>query len=417
MNLINCIECVIVYFMDNKEMLIKKGSALIQTNAKGLTLTQRKLINAFIFIAQQNGNQAKYHIPTVKLKEYCGIEMKGNNDLKAQIRKLLGIVIEFNYLNKDKKNKWEVTTLISGAGLEEGNNFIEFEFSGFLKEKILQPHMYAPLNILLIANLKSTYAIILYEYLKDYIEVSVPELSVEQFRALLGIDVGKYKVFQNLKTRVLDKAVNEINKKTDINCTYNLLKAQGNKNSHIKFKVKRNNQFKLLKKLKPLDKNLHLFFDKTILPKDVMDVLPEDYQINSIYHQIEPYFDNLDFLVSNIEYSNKNCKENYPAYLKLALKNDYAKVNREVKEKKDKIVQDKKDHILEKKNQEKLLKQKAWDYFNSLPEGEQVNFRSDAEEKMSAALKFIKIPEGRKDIINAQIEKDMIAELEQGRKA
>ena len=93
-----------------------------------------------------------------------------------------------------------------------------------------------------------------------------------------------------------------------------------------------------------------------------------------------------------------------------------AKVNREVKEKKDKIVQDKKDHVLEKKNQEKLLKQKAWDYFNSLPEGEQVNFRSDAEEKMSAALKFIKLSEGRKDIINAQIEKELIVELERGRK-
>ncbi|MCK5683790.1 hypothetical protein KAJ27_06700, partial [bacterium] len=56
-----------------------------------------------------------------------------------------------------------------------------------------------------------------------------------------------------------------------------------------------------------------------------------------------------------------------------------------------------------------------WDYFNSLPEGAQFKFRSDAEEKMSAALKFIKIPEGRKDIINAQIEKDIIMELEQGR--
>jgi len=51
-------------------------------------------------------------------------------------------------------------------------------------------------------------------------------------------------------------------------------------------------------------------------PKDILEVLPQEYQINSIYHQIVPYFDDLDFLVSNIEYANKNCDKNYPAYLK-----------------------------------------------------------------------------------------------------
>ncbi len=147
-----------------------------------------------------------------------------------------------------------------------------------------------------------------------------------------------------------------------------------------------------------------------------MKILPQEYRINSIYSLIDPYLNDLDFLTSNIEYANKNCTKNYLAYLKLALKEDYAKVNRETKEKKDQIVQEKIDYIQEKKDKEKVLKQKAWDYFNSLPEIEQFNLKSNAKETISAALKIIKIPERRNDIIKAQIEKDLIVKLEQGRK-
>jgi len=232
----------------------------------------------------------------------------------------------------------------------------------------------------------------------------------------LGIREGRYPKFKYFKKNILTVAVKEINEGTDIICEYTLIKGNGNKYSHIKFNVKKNEKFKLSNSISIAEnKQLSLLEDNTEIPAEILNILPAEYQINSIYRQIEPYFNDLNFLVSNIEYANKNCDKNYLAYLKLALKNDYAKVNREVKEKKGKIVQEKKDHILEKKTQEKLLKQKAWDYYYSLPEGEQFKFRSDAEEKMSAALKIVKIPERKNDIINAQIEKEMIMELKQGR--
>jgi len=400
---------------DNKEFTIRKSSALIQTNATGITLTQRRLINAFLYIAQKEGEKKKYTYPTSSLKEVCGISMKGNNELKENLRKLAGIVIEFNYLGKDQKSVWEITSLISYAKIDDRSHFTEFSFSECIREKIMYPNMYAPLNIVLIASLKSTYSIVLYEILKDYSQSpAFPGLTITQLRSLLGVGEKKYKEFQNFKKRVLMPAVAEINEKTDIFCEYDLVKS-GRQYTSIIFKVKANESFKKTRN-EIKSKNLHLFLDNNSIHEQVINALPEEYRINTVYNLIEPYFDDLEFLVSNIKYANINCDKNYSAYLKLALKNDYAKVNREVKEKKDKIVQDKKTHIQEKKNQEKVLKQKVWNHFNSLPEGEQFKFRSDAEEKMSAALKFIKIPEGRKDIINAQIEKDMFAELKQERK-
>ena len=396
------------------EKRIKKPSAMIQINAKALSLIQRKMINFMVYVAQHDGERKQYFTDIKTLKSLCKIKTTENIDLKDQFKELENITLEFNYLNKDKNMVWESMRFVSSARIIYNTGEVEFEIPFLLREKILNPNIYAPLNVLLIAGLKSKYAIVLYELLRDYISApSFPRLSIKQFRDLLGIEDSQYKVFQNFKKRVLENAVNEINKKTDIKCSYTLIKESGNCYEYIEFEVSKNPDFQLAKPKKFIkENNLHLFFDKTTLPKKILKILPDEFKINSIYHLIEPYFNELDFLVSNIEYSNKNCDKNYPAYLKLALKNDYAKVNREVKEKKNKIVQEKKDSIQEKKNQEKLLKQKAWDYYNSLPEGVQFKFRSDAEEKMSAALKFIKVPEGRKDIINAQIEKELIQNLE-----
>ncbi len=397
--------------MKEKSLIIKKASALIQTNAKELTLTQRKIINLFVYIAQKKGDKEEYCIKTSTLKKICGISRKGNDDLKKQLRNLMGIVIEFNYLEKDNED-WEINSLLSSAGISKGSNYTDFEFSKRLKRKILSPKMYVPLNIKLISNLKCTYAIILYEFLKDYFNApAIPTLTVQQFRELMGISENKYNEFKYLNRSVIKKAINEINEKTDIFCENPIFKkdVESCEISHITFRVYKNKKFKLSNPISIIENNqLSLLEGNKEIPAEILKSLPQKYQINSIYRQIEPYFNDLNFLVSNIEYANKNCDKNYPAYLKLALKNDYAKVNREVKEKKDKIVQDKEDHIQEKKNQEKLLKQKVWDYFNSLPEGEQFEFRSDAEEKMSAALKIVKIPERKIDIINAQIEKDVI---------
>ncbi len=247
--------------------------------------------------------------------------------------------------------------------------------------------------------------------LKRDVSVRLYELLVKQ-RLPWTIDINKLAQKLTLARKYpsdiiikLKPAVNEINENTDLKVLFSSEKnKEGNTicifdkmvKSQLPATVKSNN--------------------KSSISPVILKAIPKEYQVNSIFKIIEPYHDKPDYVISNIKYTNGKYDKNYPAYLKLALKNDYAKVNREVKEKKGKIVQEKKDHIQEKKNQEKLLKQKAWDYFNSLPEGEQFKFRSDAEEKMSAALKFIKIPEGRKDIINAQIEKDMFAELKQGRK-
>ena len=394
------------------EIKIKKPSAMIQTNVKELTLIQRKLINFIIYVAQKDGEQKDYKIDLCTIKESCKIKSTENVDIKEQFRSLRQIIIEFNCLDKDKNEVWQSVNIISAVEITRNTGKVVFEIPNMLKKKILNPELYAPLNIVLIAGLKSKYSIVLYELFRDYLySPAFPELTIAQFKELLGVPSTRYNRFHNFKEKILDRAVNEINKATDIVCSYTLLKTKGNKYSHIKFKIGKKINFKLPKKIETHKKNLELFFDAKKIPSEILKLLPEKYQIESIYNLIQPYFDDLGFLVSNIKYSNKHCKENYPAYLKLALKNDYAKTEREVKEKKQSIIQEKNNHIQEKQNKEKLLKQKAWDYFNSLPEAKQFELKEKVKTKLKKELNSDLIednPRIKKYIINAQIEKDLV---------
>ena len=315
-----------------KTKKIKKPSAMIQVNVKNLTLTQRKIINFLIYIAQREGDQKLYYTDLQTLKTLCMVKSTENIDLREQFEQLNEISLQFNYLDKDKNTVWEIMSLVSSARIISNTGQVRFEIPYMLREKILNPNIYAPLNILLIAGLKSKYAIVIYELLRDYADAPVfPELSIEQFRSLLGLKENQYKVFQNFKKRVLDKAVDEINAKTDIRCSYTLIKEGGNQYAYIVFEVEKNKTFEFPQATAPASPEaLPSPLDEYDIPSAVLQIIPKKYRVTEVFQLIGPYLDRRDMLVSNIRYTEKKHRENFIAYLRKALQADYARSAREV---------------------------------------------------------------------------------------
>lgn len=70
-------------------------------------------------------------------------------------------------------------------------------------------------------------------------------ITVEDFRVLMGVQEGQYLYFTMLRKRVLDKSVDEINRKTDIFVEYDL-ETEGRKFTSIIFnmQVKENSSLK-----------------------------------------------------------------------------------------------------------------------------------------------------------------------------
>ncbi|OGM08899.1 MAG: hypothetical protein A2008_00255 [Candidatus Wallbacteria bacterium GWC2_49_35] len=337
---------------ENKELVIKKHSAMIQTSVKNMTLTQRKAINFLIYIAQKSGHCATYKTTIANLKQACNLASSDNTIIKEQLKTLSKTMIEFNYLDKDKEKVWEISPLLAGCRIGYGTGIIEFAFSPFLLNRILRPEMYAPISIILIAGLKCSYAVVLYEFLRDYLTApAIPVLTIEAFRNLLGIDEKKYTFFPSFKRTVLMPAIEEINLKTDISCRYELIKEKGirNKYSHIRFFVnKKTGNLTYEKNEKNRKEKLDIsgdLFEKIdmpdqsvcSIPEEILIEIPQKYRINSLFEEINKKITegkNANYIKLNLKYAFKKAKENPLFYAINALKNNYAGFDIEVEEKK-----------------------------------------------------------------------------------
>ena len=337
--------------MNTKSLLIKKHSAIIQCSVKELTLMQRKMINGLIFIAQKNPESEIFETNAEYLKKICGFNLESNSYMQEQLKKIKDISFEFNYLEKDKTVVWSTYDLLSEITFEFGSGKIKFAFPPTLRKNILNPAMYAPLNIILIAGLKCSYAIVLYEFLRDYLTAhSVPIMTIEDFRNILGISKNEYKLFQNFKVKVLNPATEEVNLKTDINCRYELLKETGirNKYSHIRFFVNKKSGNLTYEKNRetnpePLDINGDLFeklekdHQPPRIPGEILKEIPEKYRVKSLMDEVVKILGEgkgLSYIGLNLRYAFKKAKENPLFYAINALKNNYAGFDVEVEEKK-----------------------------------------------------------------------------------
>lgn len=373
-----------VFFVPDEKMVIRKHSAMIQTNVKELTLIQRKLINYLIFIVQKTGKSELYKTTILNIKKSCSIESTENVDLKVQLKKLADIKIEFNYMNKDKNEVWEYMSLLSLVKIVPNENEVIFEFPSTLRDRLLNPRLYAPINIILIAGLKSSYSVILYEFLRDYLTSPVvPILTIEQFRGLMGIRENEYKFFPNLKIRVIDPAIKEINEKTDIRCEYRLVKEHGNCYSHIQLAVT-NQDFQLMLECNPVIKEEENkpTESKSQFPQEIIAAIPEQHRTSVIKELIMKHFDKgKDYIISNTQYTLKHASDNFSGYLSKSLENDYAGHDREVKTnikvKTEKIVKHKSE--AEKRIQDNRNKtEKKLEIMRQLPTKEQEKLRKRA---------------------------------------
>lgn len=314
---------------------------MIQISVKELTLVQRKIINSLIYIAQKTGNCEVYQTKVGLLKDLCNITTMGNDNIKKHFRELNDIKIEFNYLNKDKNNVWEVASLLSCARIIENEGTIEFSFAPFIKEKVLTPSVYTPLDVFLVSRLKSSYSIVLYEFLRDYLTSPViPKLTIQNLRDLMGIKDNEYEAFKDLRKRVIDVAIKEINDKNDIICGYTMKKEYGNRYAFIQFSVKKKKDqdpFGTVSKECSKD-NLELFkeSDDSVykIPEEIYYMIPDRYRTNAVFGMISKFIGKgHDYVVSNIKYTLKNATSNFSGYLNKAFANDYASNDREIETK------------------------------------------------------------------------------------
>lgn len=201
-----------------------------------LTLQDRRIYNLLIGNAwNQITNNRSHSIARQELTKY--IE-SNNQDIKASLRRLMAAIVVIKIRNN--KNGTPATRQIQLLGSNETEDFgkaIHYSFPPELVDIIKNTQIFARLHTKVMFELSSKYSLALYEFLqkrKNLQFVKEERLSVEETRALLGVEKNKLKSFGHFNDKALKPALKEVSFLTEYEIKAETIKT-GRAISHIQF--------------------------------------------------------------------------------------------------------------------------------------------------------------------------------------
>ena len=220
--------------MENKRM-VRLHNNFVEA-IYSLSVDAKKLLLSII-LHMNSENKIKIH--RKEIIDEIGIDLKNLKPRHREniIEELMTKIITI----RDKDNpddRWKKMQLLMLTEYDDGilTTSIYPELFPYFKEA--QERLFTRFNIQNIKPLTSIYAIRLYELAKQYDDTGWRVIELDELRKMLKLD-GKYKDNKDFRKWVLDVAKKQINKNTDINIDYELIK-EGRKYTKIRLKISRN---------------------------------------------------------------------------------------------------------------------------------------------------------------------------------
>ncbi|NNM59371.1 MAG: replication initiation protein, partial [Legionellales bacterium] len=208
--------------------------------ANSLTLVERKLFNALLYNAYHDlPHQSQFEIPTKELCNKIGYISNDTSKIKNALIALMSTVIEWNILDNnddvEKSRKWQASSILASAKIENG--MCSYEYSSVMRAQLYHPDIYGKLKLDTLSKFTSGYGLALYENCVRFQNLEfTPWFPMATFRKLMGVSEEQYSDIRNFKKRVLDIAINEVNKNSTLNVTVEY-KKEGRKIEAIRFKL------------------------------------------------------------------------------------------------------------------------------------------------------------------------------------
>ncbi|HAV4979934.1 TPA: RepB family plasmid replication initiator protein [Acinetobacter baumannii] len=235
-----------------KNELVVKDNALINASYN-LEVTEQRLILLAILNARETGNgitaDSKLEIHA---KDYASrFDISNDGAYKALKNAVLNLFDrQFSFKEQDKKgnvgtvkSRW-----VSRIKYIDDSATLEITFAPDVVPLItrLEQH-FTSYQLKQVSQLTSKYAIRLYELLIAWREVGkTPKIELGDFRSKIGVEDTEYTAMNDFKKRVLEPAIKQINKYTDITATYEQHK-KGRLISAFSFSFKQKHQPKIEK--------------------------------------------------------------------------------------------------------------------------------------------------------------------------
>lgn len=244
--------------MKEKELLIPSKTEVIKNRDFGrikghLTRHQRVAFASFIknsylqMVENDNPEMRYFEVPLHQFREELGINHRNifsetdeletkEYSLENQLKQLMTKTLEWRY--KDEKGKTlrvKHSVMLSDFEIDSNKQIVKYSLGNFLQDKVLCYGNAYISEMPIIASFRSGYSVALHEHLEQRKQFQKWKIEVEEFRILMGILPDEYNAVFDLKRRVINPALEEIEKNTEyFNLKYKSIK-NGRSISHFEF--------------------------------------------------------------------------------------------------------------------------------------------------------------------------------------
>ena len=213
--------------------IVSKSNTLIEANSR-LNLVEQKMLLCLASNIEPNDRDFKtYTFPIKQFHDLLGLNGSTKyTELSKITKELLSKVIEIRAGEELIQVSW-----LSSAIYNRNKGTIDMRFDPLLKPFLLElSSKFTSYRLANVVKLKSTYAIRIYELLKQYEDLRERTISLENLRYYLdAMDV--YPNYTNFKQRILKPSQKELNQKTDISFEFEEIKL-GRKVQKIRFIIR-----------------------------------------------------------------------------------------------------------------------------------------------------------------------------------
>ncbi|HFK1784772.1 MULTISPECIES: replication initiation protein [Bacillus cereus group] len=210
--------------------IVSKSNTLIEANSR-LNLVEQKILLCLASNIEPHDRDFKTY--TFSIKHFHNLlGLNGStkySELSKITKELLSKVIEIRTGEELIQVSW-----LSSAIYNRNKGTIDMRFDPLLKPFLLElSSKFTSYRLANVIKLRSTYAIRIYELLKQYEDLKERTISLENLRYYLdAMDI--YPNYANFKQRVLKPSQKELNQNTDISFEFEEIKS-GRKVQKIKF--------------------------------------------------------------------------------------------------------------------------------------------------------------------------------------
>ena len=239
----------------NKKLIVPSNTEVVRSRDFGrvkghLTRNQRvgfaSLIkNAYLVTLEENNREMRdFEIPLNTILNDMGINhdniFEDKSSTTVSLEKSLDELTEkkFEWRYKDESGKIVRSgkaVMISDFDIDKNKRTVKFTLSKFVHDRLICYGNAYISEMPIIASFRSGYSVALHEQLEQRKSFQKWKVETEEFKTLMGIAEDEYKQIFDLKKRVINPAIDEIEKNTEyFNLKYKSIK-NGRSISHFEF--------------------------------------------------------------------------------------------------------------------------------------------------------------------------------------